>query len=145
MWLLHLSEYFGNFNTLLRTLLFYFFILLNLGLIIWLIVPPVLAQLKLGKTLTHDQAADIIGHHFSDVHDKLLNTLQLKKQAVENAAHRELIEASINQKIEALKPVSFPSAINIRDNTKYLKWVIPPAAIICIIASYSTIYFNRKH
>jgi hypothetical protein len=129
-----LSEYFGNFNTLLRTLLFYFFILLNLGLIVWLIVPTVLAQLKLGKTLTHDQAADIIGQHFNDVHDKLLNTLQLKKQAVENATHRELIEASINQKIEALKPISFPSAINIRDNTKYLKWVIPPAAIICIIA-----------
>jgi hypothetical protein len=45
-----------------------------------------------------------------------------------------LIEASINQKIETLKPVSFPSAVNIRENSKYLKWVIPPAAIICIIA-----------
>jgi len=88
----------------------------------------------LGNTLTHDQAAEIIGRHFNDVHDKLLNTLQLKKQAVENAEHRELIEASINQKIETLKPVSFPSAVNIRENSKYLKWVVPPAAIICIIA-----------
>jgi hypothetical protein len=129
-----LGEYFGNFNTLLRTILFYFFIVLNLGLIVWLVLPPLLAQLKLGKTLTHDQAAEIIGRHFNDVHDKLLNTLQLKKQATENAEHRELIEASINQKIETLRPVSFPSAVNIRENSKYLKWVIPPAAIICIIA-----------
>jgi hypothetical protein len=129
-----LGEYFGNFNTLLRTILFYFFILLNLGLIVWLVLPPLLAQLKLGKTLTHDQAAEIIGRHFNDVHDKLLNTLQLKKQATANAEHRELIEASINQKIETLRPVSFPSAVNIRENSKYLKWVIPPAAIICIIA-----------
>jgi hypothetical protein len=129
-----LLEYFGNFNTAFRTTLFYFFILLNLGLIIWLILPPLLARLKLGKTLTHDQAAEIIGRHFNDVHDKLLNTLQLKKQANENAEHRDLIEASINQKIETLKPVSFPSAVNIRENSKYLKWVIPPAAIICIIA-----------
>jgi hypothetical protein len=129
-----LGEYFGNFNTLLRTILFYFFIVLNLGLIVWLVLPPLLARLKLGKTLTHDQAAEIIGRHFNDVHDKLLNTLQLKKQATENAEHRELIEASINQKIETLRPVSFPSAINIRENSKYLKWVIPPAAIICIIA-----------
>jgi hypothetical protein len=68
------------------------------------------------------------------VNDKLLNTLQLKKQALENAEHRDLIEASINQKIETLKPVSFPSAVNIRENNKYLKYVIPPAAIICIIA-----------
>ncbi|MDB5127694.1 DUF4175 family protein, partial [Mucilaginibacter sp.] len=129
-----LSEYFGNFNTLLRTILFYFFILLNLGLIVWLVLPPLLAQLKLGKTLTHDQAAEIIGRHFNDVHDKLLNTLQLKKQATENAEHRELIEASINQKIETLRPISFPSAVNIRENSKYLKWVIQPAAVICIIA-----------
>jgi hypothetical protein len=129
-----LGEYFGSFNTTLRTILFYFFILLNLALIVWLVLPPLLAQLKLGKTLTHDQAAEIIGRHFNDVHDKLLNTLQLKKQVNENAEHRELIEASINQKIETLKPVSFPSAVNIRENSKYLKWVIPPAAIICIIA-----------
>lgn len=129
-----LSEYFGNFNTLLRTILFYFFILLNAGLVAWLVLPPLLARLKLGKTLSHDEAAAIIGHHFSDISDKLLNTLQLKKQAEQNAAHRELIEASINQKIETLNPVSFPSAVNIRENSKYLKWVVPPAAIICVLA-----------
>src|SRR5579863_9937874 len=73
------SEYFGNFNTLFRTILFYFFILLNVGFICWLILPSLLAWLKLGKSLTHDQAAEIIGRHFNDVSDKLLNTLQLKK------------------------------------------------------------------
>lgn len=129
-----LSEYFGNFSILLRTLLFYFFILLNLVLVCWLVIPSLLAWLKLGKTLTHDEAAEIIGRHFSGVHDKLLNTLQLKKQAMHDEQHRALIEASIDQKIELLKPVSFPSAINIRENSKYLKWVIAPAAFICIIA-----------
>jgi len=129
-----LSEYFGNFNILFRTVLFYFFILLNLGLIAWLVVPSLLAWLKLGKTLTHDQAAEIIGKHFSSVNDKLLNTLQLKKQAIGNEEHRALIEASIDQKIELLKPVSFPSAINIKENSKYLKWVIIPVAVICVIA-----------
>ena len=49
-----LSEYFGNFNTTFRTILFYFFILLNLGLIGWLVIPSLLAWLKVGKTLTHD-------------------------------------------------------------------------------------------
>ncbi len=127
-------EYFGNFNTTFRTLLFYIFILLNLGLIAWLIVPPVLAWSKLGKSLTHDQAAEIIGRHFGDVSDKLLNTLQLKKLSANDPRHRALIEASIDQKIEALKPISFPSAINIRENARYLKWVIFPAGVICILA-----------
>ena len=129
-----LSEYFGNFNTTFRTILFYFFIFLNLGLIAWLVIPPLMSWLKLGKTITHDQAAEIIGKHFSDVSDKLLNTLQLKKLADENQQQRTLIEASIDQKIESLKPVSFPSAINLRGNNKYLKWVVFPAAVICILA-----------
>ena len=128
------SEYYGNFNSGFRTFLFYFFILLNLGLIAWLILPSLLAWLRLGKTITHDQAAEIIGKHFTDVSDKLLNTLQLKKLADSNQQQRELIEASIDQKIETLKPVSFPSAINIKENTKYLKWVMFPAGVICIIA-----------
>ena len=129
-----ISEYYGNFNPLFRTFLFYFFILLNLGLIARLIIPPLMAWLRLGKTITHDQAAEIIGKHFADVSDKLLNTLQLKKLADSNQQQKELIEASIDQKIETLKPVSFPSAINIKENTKYLKWVALPAAVICIIA-----------
>src|ERR1700710_418964 len=53
------SEYFGNFNTVFRTLFFYSFIFLNVGLIAWLVVPPMLAWLKLGKSITHDQAAEI--------------------------------------------------------------------------------------
>jgi len=128
------SEYFGDFSTTFRTILFYFFILLNLGFISWLILPPLLAWFKVGKSLTHDQAAEIIGTHFPDVKDKLLNTLQLKKLADHDPQHRALIEASIDQKIEKLKPVSFPSAINIRENNKYLKWVVLPAGVICILA-----------
>ena len=129
-----LCEYFGNFNSFFRGVLFYGFIILNLWLIAWLVAPPLLARLKLGRSLTHDQAAEIIGKHFSDVNDKLLNTLQLKKLSAEALQHRELIEASIDQKIAALQPVRFPSAINIKDNTRYLKWILAPAGVIIIIA-----------
>jgi hypothetical protein len=129
-----LSEYFGNFNILFRTILFYFFILLNAGLVCWLILPPLLSWLKLGRSLTHDEAAEIIGKHFQDVNDKLLNTLQLKKLAAADESHRALIEASIDQKIESLKPVSFPSAINIRENAKYLRYILVPVAVIVVIA-----------
>jgi hypothetical protein len=129
-----LLEYFGNFNTLLRTLLFYAFILLNFTLLVWLVIPSLFAYFNLSKTLTHDQAAEIIGQHFGEVRDKLLNTLQLKKQAEANEQHRQLIEASINQKINTLNPVSFPSAINLKHNNRYLKWVALPVIVILIIA-----------
>ncbi len=138
------SEYFGNFNPLLRTFLFYVFIGINLGLVIWLIVPSLLAWLKVGRSLTHDEAAAIIGRHFNDVNDKLLNTLQLKKLADNDAQHRLLIEASINQKIDELKPVSFPSAINIKENKRFLKWLLVPAAVICIIAFAAPSVFTES-
>jgi hypothetical protein len=129
-----LLEYFGNFNTLFRTVLFYAFILLNLALLVWLVIPSLFAYFNLGKTLTHHEAAEIIGQHFGEVKDKLLNTLQLKKQAQENEHHRQLIEASIDQKISTLSPISFPSAINLKHNNRYLKWVALPLAIIIIIS-----------
>ena len=123
------SEYYADFNSSFRTFLFYFFILLNLGLVSWLVLPSLFAWLKLGKTITYDQAASIIGKQFAEVNDKLLNTLQLKKMADE-AGQSELLAASIDQKIAALKPISFPAAIDISQNNKYLKWVIFPAALI---------------
>src|ERR1700761_2655801 len=129
-----LTEYFGNFNTVFRTILFYSFILLNLAIIGWYIIPSLLAWFKLGKSLTHDQAAEIIGEHFSDIKDKLLNTLQLKKLGEEDQKHSALIQASIDQKIEALRPVRFPSAVNIRENNRYIKWIALPVAVICILA-----------
>ncbi len=127
------SEYYADFNSGLRTFLFYFFILFNLGLIALLVLPSLLAWLKLGKTLSHDQAAAIIGKQFAEVNDKLLNTLQLKQMAGA-AGQSELIAASIDQKIAALRPISFPSAIDISQNNKYLKWVIFPASLIIVIA-----------
>ncbi|WP_295648918.1 DUF4175 family protein [uncultured Mucilaginibacter sp.] len=129
-----LSEYFGNFSIILRSCLFFGYILLNLGVFFWLVFPPLLAYFRLGSVISHDEAAEIIGTHFTDIQDKLLNTLQLKRLADETPGQRSLIEASIDQKIGALKPVSFPSAIRIKENTKYLKWAIAPLAIIVLLA-----------
>ncbi|WP_462267330.1 DUF4175 family protein [Mucilaginibacter sp.] len=129
-----LTEYLGNFNTALRTGLFYLFITVNVLLICWLVLPPLLSYLRLRHTLTHEEAAEIIGRHFTDVQDKLLNTLQLQQLAGQDTSQRQLIEASIHQKIETLKPVNFPSAINFKANTKYMPWLAYPLAIIVLIA-----------
>jgi hypothetical protein len=132
--LVTLGEYLGHFSVILRSILFFGYLALIAGVFFWLVLPPLLAYCKLSQTITHDEAAQIIGEHFADVKDKLLNTLQLKKLADENPQQRKLIEASIDQKINTLKPVSFPSAIRIKENVKYLKWVLAPVAVIVILA-----------
>ena len=127
-------EYLGDCNLTVRAFLFFGYWILNGGLFCWLALPPLLSYLKFGKTISHDEAARIIGLHFSDVADKLLNTLQLKRIADNNPEQRQFIEASIDQKTAALKPVSFPAAVRIKQNLKYVKWVLLPLVVILTLA-----------
>jgi hypothetical protein len=130
-----LTEFFGRFSTTVRTSIFYSFIFLN-ALILWrLILVPVLKLMHFGKVISHEDAASIIGNHFPEISDKLLNTLQLR--ALQNKQNSEfpaeLIKASIDQKISKLRPVPFTLAIDIRQNRKYLKYALPPLAVVILI------------
>ncbi len=86
----------------LRTVLFYIYVLTVIAVISKLIIIPLFKTWKLGKTLSYEQAATIIGNHFTEVKDKLLNTLQLNELS-ENS-NNELVQAGIDQKIQNLKP-----------------------------------------
>jgi hypothetical protein len=141
--LVTIAEYYGNFNPFIRTLLFYSFIGLNLSILTRWIILPFLAYLRLGKTIDHEQASEIIGNHFGDVKDKLLNTLQLKKLADSASQQRILIEASINQRIADLRPVPFASAIAIGENRKYLKYMVIPLTIIVLIGFVAPSIFSE--
>jgi hypothetical protein len=130
-----LTEYFGRFETGTRTVIFYTFIVLN-ALILWrLILIPLFRLLKIGKVISHEEAANIIGRHFPEIGDKLLNTLQLKNLEEKDRGEypAELIRAGIDQKIEKLRPVPFNLAINIRQNLRHLRYALPPVIIVILI------------
>ncbi|MDP3467139.1 MAG: hypothetical protein Q8S11_02320 [Daejeonella sp.] len=127
------AEYWGHFDPLVRSILFYTFITGNTFVLGTYIILPLLAYFRLGNTISHEQASAIIGKHFTPVKEKLLNTLQLKKLSELNPEQRSLIDASINQKIAELKPVPFTSAIHINENRKYLKYVLAPLAIFVFV------------
>lgn len=131
--LITIAEYYGHFDPFVRTLLFYTFILSNLVILTTYIIIPLFSFFQLGKTISHEQASDIIGDHFYPVKDKLLNTLQLKKLSDLNPEKRALIDASIDQKIAELRPVPFSSAVHIEENKKYIKYALIPLAAIIII------------
>ena len=126
-----LAEYFGRFSIAMRTFLFWSFVGGVLFVIAKFFLLPLSKIFRLGKIISHEQAAQIIGKHFPHVQDKLLNTLQLKSMAV--AGDNSLLEASIAQKIGELRPVPFSSAIDFRENRRYLKWVLPPVSIVLIL------------
>src|ERR1043166_9339594 len=75
------TEYYAHFDTGMRTFLFWSFVLANLGFIGFYIADPLMRMNKLGRIISHEQASAIIGKHFSQVQDKLINVLQLKRDS----------------------------------------------------------------
>lgn len=130
--LLNVAEYYLYFSTGVRTAMFWGFAVLS-GAALWRWVAlPLMHYFHLGKVISHEQAAQIIGEHFSGVKDKLLNILQLKQQS-NNAIYAELINASINQKSEEIKIVPFQSAIDLGKNRKYLRYALPPVLLLLFL------------
>lgn len=130
--LFNILEYNFYFSSGIRKVLFGSFILTSVGALIYWVVAPLTKYFSLGETISHEQAANIIGDHFTGVEDKLLNVLQLKRQA-QSSPNIALLEASIDQKTEAISPVPFKSAIDLRNNRKYLKYALPPMLMLLAI------------
>lgn len=128
-----ISEYLFRFGPAIRAVIFFFFCLLGGFLLVWFLIIPVLQLFKIGKILSHKQAARIIGEHFPGIQDKLLNTLQLIEQKRASEDHIGLLVASINQKIAEMKPYRFLQVIHFRKNIKYLKYILPPVIILIIL------------
>lgn len=126
-----LENYF-YFSSGVRKLLFYSFVGISTASLAYWVFLPMLRYFRLGKTISHEQAAKIIGDHFTGVKDKLLNVLQLHHQS-DQAAQRELILASIDQKSEEIKLVPFKAAINLGQNRRYLRYALPPLLLLLVI------------
>ncbi|MGP8216828.1 MAG: DUF4175 family protein [Bacteroidia bacterium] len=128
---LAVTAYYGSFSIPLRTILFYLFIGGSLFILSRYIILPLLKLYRIGDIISYEDAALIIGRHFGEVQDKLLNILQLKKQA--DSSSMALLEASIEQKIKDIRPVPFTIAINLAENKKYARYLIIPALAILSI------------
>lgn len=109
-----------------RTILFWAFILVEFFLLFKYIFIPVFKILGISKGISKDEASRIIGKHFSEVDDKLLNMLQLH----ESQHATELLLASIEQKATSLSPIPFQKAVRFSTNKKYLKYLIIPLLIL---------------
>ena len=118
-------EYFLWLKPTARTVLFWIFIVVEVFLLIKFIAIPIFKLIGFRKGISLEDSSKIIGAHFPEVEDKLLNVLQLK----ENANQSDLILASINQKSAELQPIPFVKAVDFKQNKKYLKYAIVPVLI----------------
>jgi hypothetical protein len=118
-------EYFLWLKPVARTILFWLFILVEVFLLVCLIAIPVFKLIGLQKGISFEDSSKIIGKHFPEVKDKLLNILQLQEEDNQS----DLLMAGIKQKSEELQPIPFIKAIDFSKNTKYLKYAFVPVII----------------
>ena len=122
-------EFFSSFNVQGRTFLFWSYIIVSFLIIAKFIVIPTLKMVKIGNTLSYKDAAKIIGNHFKEVDDKLLNILELSEIS---ETDNELIRASIDQKTKNIESIKFKSAINLTISKKQIRWIVTPLLIIIL-------------
>jgi hypothetical protein len=111
-----------------RFILFWLFIVIELLLFYKFILIPIIKLFKLKEGINNLDSSKIIGNHFPEIKDKLLNLLQLK-QANKTS---ELLIASIEQKSDELNPFRFSESISFQASLKYLKYILLPAAFFSL-------------
>ena len=133
-WLLYfililLIEHFLWLSPPNRSILFWIFIAVSAGLLFKFVLLPLSRLLKLSKGINQAEASRIIGRHFPEVNDKLLNVLQLQNSPEQS----ELLLASIAQKSKELKPIPFKLAVDFKTSLRYLKYASFPVIIILAV------------
>ncbi|MDX5320704.1 MAG: hypothetical protein LPK45_06345, partial [Bacteroidota bacterium] len=122
-------EYYGRFTSPVRAALFFSSLAILVLVFSRFVLVPLAGLFRIGKRINHEEASRIIGAHFGEVKDKLLNTLQLRHMASKDASVAGLIEASIRQKSEELHPIPFVQAIDFSANRRYLKYLVIPLLV----------------
>ncbi len=122
-------EYFLWLNSTGRLVLLVLFVAVECFLLFRYILTPLFYLFKFKRGISNKQASLLIGRHFPDVGDKLYNLLDL----AEDKDQSELLLASIDQRSEAMDPIPFAKAVDLRENLKYTKYLILPIVLFGLI------------
>ena len=123
-----------------RSILFWTFVIVQLILFVKFIGIPLLKLSKLSKRISNEHASRIIGNHFPDVDDQLLNLLQLK----DSDDSSELLQASIEQRSKQLSPIPFNLAINFKKSFSYAKYALVPLLIFILLSFFNGFDWYKK-
>jgi hypothetical protein len=127
-------EYFFWLSSFTRAALFFSFLALLIASVVVFILVPITKLLGVSKRISYSQAAVIIGNHFPEIKDKLLNTLQL--QAKLGSTQSDLLLAEIDKRTEKLSPIKFSLAIDYKQALGFFKYSIAPLAILFFLLAY---------
>lgn len=129
-----LLESIFRFSSVIRGILLFTFIA-TFGFILFKYIGnPALVLMGLRNGFHEEEAAKQIGKYFPQVGDRLLNLLQLEKEAAHQGS---LVRASIEQRVNSLAPIRFDQAVDYSSNKKNVKYALLPVVAIAAVALIS--------
>ena len=125
-------EYFAFFPPQIRTVLFYFSLCAAMVALVVYVIIPLFHVYRIGNVISYKEAAKIITKFFPEVKDTLLNALELSDDT--SLEENQLAIAAINQKVAALRPIPFATAIDLRKLLRYGKYAMMLVVAIVLIS-----------
>ena len=147
-------EMLGSFSSTIRTLLFFFCLLISISLFAYLIIRPLIKYLNFFSRKNYFKYAKIIGDFFPFIKDDLLNALQLVELKSDSIHYStELKDAAFQQIYYKTKSINFSDSINFERSKKLFKFFTGTVIIGTILlifvpglkaASYRLVNFNKE-
>jgi hypothetical protein len=130
-----LLEHYFWFSSGIRTVLFLTSSLaLTILILLSVFIPFAKYKGWIASNLDDNSIARHLGKHFPSIRDRLLNALQLEAITLDD---QSLLVASIDAYTSDLRPIPFNTAISLRDNLKYGRYI---ALIMLSMAAFYLIY-----
>ncbi|MPM05234.1 hypothetical protein SDC9_51522 [bioreactor metagenome] len=126
------AEYSFWFEKGVRVFLFWGLLILLLSAFLFFLLQPVFLLFGIKKRLSDHEFALVIGKHFPEVNDRILNILELSEGKY-SAASVDLIIASIRQKLSEIKFFHFFEAIDRKRTLKRIPLIIVPFVLLVVM------------
>ncbi|MBN2892801.1 MAG: hypothetical protein JXL97_13110 [Bacteroidales bacterium] len=127
-------NYFFFLPVLSKQILFFFFIALLVGSCIEFILFPLFKMFSIIPGIGNKTAAFAISERIPELKDILINILELESQSkVDKYVNIDLLNASLNQKINQISLFNFISAITFSDLKKYFKYLAFPIILLLLV------------
>ncbi|MCW0481462.1 DUF4175 family protein [Gaoshiqia sediminis] len=124
-------EYFSFSSVFIRSFLFIFSLLFSIGILVWFVSIPAFRLIGLFSPMSFKKTSKLISDHFPDIQDQLINILELAEESCEN---HDLVWASIDQKIEAIKVIDFSSIYNFNQLRNLFFGLITATILVVFLA-----------
>ncbi|NQZ43261.1 MAG: hypothetical protein HRT65_03050 [Flavobacteriaceae bacterium] len=120
------AEYVLWMGTTARLVLLLVLVLAGVFLLYRYILEPLFYLFQLKNGIGNKEASKLIGRHFSEVDDRLVNLLDLVAQPGKS----DLLVAAIESRSTKLRPIPFQKALNYKDSIKNARWLVVPLAVV---------------